>query len=189
MNRDVWFTNIAIRYMVHHRSFLFSTRLSGKSQWPRFEPIQGLPVSSNDLVYDEHGVSTGEVEISVSGSFGKHQKFLDLVATVRERADDIQHAPGSTRRSLTVYVGDNETDLLAMLDADVGIVIGHSDSFAKVASAFGVSVCPLASAYGELERRGASQAAERGSAEPECRVFCVERWAEIDVFLFGDNSE
>lgn len=137
------------------------------------------PVSSNDLVYDEHGVSTGEVVINLSGSFGKRQRFLDLAAMARKTAGRKGYSP----RSVIVYVGDNVTDLLAMLDADVGIVVGNSGTFERIASAFGIAVCPLASAYVAL--RNPREWAERGCAG-RC-VYRVSHWAEIEVFLFGDE--
>lgn len=85
---------------------------------------------------------------------------------------------------MTIYVGDSVTDLLAMLDADVGIVVGNSGSFEKVARAFGIDIRPLASVYeamdgtGELPRRAAP------SGSGQC-VYRASQWAEIDVFLFG----
>lgn len=84
---------------------------------------------------------------------------------------------------LTIYVGDSVTDLLAMLDADVGIVVGNSGTFERVANAFGITVCPLASAYEALEKKEKSSVEEVGLNV----VYRVSHWAEIEVFLFGDS--
>lgn len=145
----------------------------------RFEEDWRATVSSNDLVYDENGVSTGEIALKVSGSSGKHQRFLTLAATARETLTSYESSP----RSMTIYVGDSVTDLLAMLDADVGIVVGDSETFKKVATAFGITIRPLVSAYAVLDDTGKLR---KGAPDPagQC-VYRVSQWAEIDVFLFG----
>lgn len=147
---------------------------------PRFQRDWPPPVSSNDLVYDESGVSTGEIAMNVSGSFGKHQHFLTLAAAAREAVARSE----TSSRSLTIYVGDSVTDLLAMLDADVGIVVGNSDTFEKVAGAFGVAIRPLASAYETLRENDELQKQGVPGPAGQC-VYRVSQWAEIDVFLFG----
>lgn len=130
-------------------------------------------------MYDESGISSGEIAVQVSGSFGKHQRFLTLEAAARET-----FASSEPARSITIYVGDSVTDLLAMLDADVGIVVGNSGTFDKAAGAFGIAVRPLASAYGVLD--GTEKLRRQGAPDPtgQC-VYRVSQWAEIDVFLFG----
>lgn len=146
----------------------------------RFQGDWRASVSSNDLVYDESGMSSGEIAVQVSGSFGKHQRFLNLEAAAREH---FASSDPSTR-AITIYVGDSVTDLLAMLDADVGIVVGNSGTFEKAASAFGIAIRPLASAYEALD--GTEELLRQGSPDPagQC-VYRVSQWAEIEVFLFG----
>ncbi|CAM9679302.1 unnamed protein product, partial [Discosporangium mesarthrocarpum] len=130
-----------------------------------------LPVWSNDLAYDAEGMSTGEVVVAVSGALGKRQRFRELKERqgllVSNGQPQTSPEPGQGRvasstgdggtaaesggagggRRLTVFVGDSVTDMLAMLDADVGIVVGNSRTFRRVAGAFGVAVLPLASAH------------------------------------------
>ncbi|KAG1359688.1 putative Bifunctional TH2 protein, mitochondrial [Cocos nucifera] len=50
---------------------------------------------------------------------------------------------GSNGRHLSVYIGDSVGDLLCLLEADVGIVIGSSTSLCRVGKQFGVSFVPL----------------------------------------------
>lgn len=162
---------------------------------PGFGGDWPAPVTSNDLKYDEHGVSTGDIAVKVSGSFGKHQHFLNLATTARETAGGFEAVP----RTMSVYVGDSVTDLLAMLDADVGIVVGNSDggAFERVASAFGIAIRPLAAAYRALGEEGgnagneaqgeAGEPLEAGSTGRGSCVYRASGWAEIDVFLFGDG--
>lgn len=161
-------------------------RLPDEILGSRLGQFQPIPVSSNDLVYDRHGVSTGEIEIRIPGSFGKHRRFRDLAVMARETAGGSERTAVSVsgQRSLTVFVGDSVTDLLAMLDADVGIVVGNSGTFAKVANAFGIPVRPLTAAHQALG--GNRETADnRGSTESDRCIYRVANWAEIDVFLFG----
>lgn len=132
-------------------------------------------------MYDESGTSSGEIAVQVSGSFGKHQRFLTLKAAARETFASLE----PPTRSMTIYVGDSVTDLLAMLDAEVGIVVGDSSTFDEAASAFGITVRPLASAYGALD--GAEELRRQGVPDRtgQCVVYRVSHWAEIEVFLFG----
>ncbi|CAM9374486.1 unnamed protein product [Scytosiphon promiscuus] len=155
----------------------------GETTHRHSEEEQPVSVFSNDLVYDEHGVSTGEIDVKVSGSFGKHQRFLSLAARAREAAS-ISSETTSPSKAKTIYVGDSVTDLLAMLDADVGIVVGTSGTFEQVASAFGIAIRPLASAYEVFDDAGDSSS-RAASRDPGQCVYRASHWAEIDVFLFG----
>lgn len=151
---------------------------------PGFGGDWPAPVTSNDLLYDEDGVSTGDITVKVSGSFGKHQHFLNLAATARETTGVFETVP----RTMTVYVGDSVTDLLAMLDANVGIVVGDNDdgAFEKVANAFGIAVCPLAAVYAAL---GEAERAGEGSTGGRTCIYRAAGWPEIEVFLFGDGQQ
>lgn len=125
-------------------------------------------------------MSSGEIAVQVSGSFGKHRRFLTLEAAARE---SLFSSPPSTR-PITIYVGDSVTDLLAMLDADVGIVVGDSGTFHEAAGAFGITIRPLVSAYGTLD--GTEELRRPGAPAPTGQyVYRVSHWAEIEVFLFG----
>lgn len=159
--------------------------LLGESSLVLLEGDGIAPVSSNDLLYDEHGVSTGEIAVNVPGAFGKHQRFLDIAATARRAANDLEPPFCGTRRCITMYVGDSVTDILGMLDADVGIVVGNSGTFERVASAFGISVRPLSSAYDSLDAK--LDAVTRESRSVGRCVYRVAHWEEIEVFLFGDG--
>ncbi|CAM9273636.1 unnamed protein product [Hapterophycus canaliculatus] len=167
------------------RLFIFSqySLTAGESILSRFEEDRPVSVFSNDLVYDEHGVSTGEIEVKVSGSFGKHQRFLSLAARARKTASTSSET-SSPGKAMTMYVGDSVTDLLAMLDADVGIVVGTSGTFDKVASAFGIAIYPLASAYQVFDDTGDSPSIGASRGPGQC-VYRASQWVEIDVFLFG----
>ena len=48
------------------------------------------------------------------------------------------------------YVGDSATDLTALLAADVGILVGTSESARRIARRFGVKLAPLPAELPEL---------------------------------------
>jgi hypothetical protein len=76
----------------------------------------------------------------------------------------------------SVYIGDSLTDLLALLEADVGIVIGQSSSLLKIAGMMGVQMRPLL-AYQPSTQAGTKKV-----------LYKAESWVEIGAVLFGANS-
>jgi hypothetical protein len=73
-----------------------------------------------------------------------------------------------------VYIGDSLTDLLALLEADIGIVIGRSSSLSKVTSLMDVEMRPLL----------AYQPKQAGTKV----LYRAESWVEVGAFLFGAND-
>ena len=71
-----------------------------------------------------------------------------------------------------VYVGDSVTDLLAMLAADVGIVVGASATLRQVTEAYGIEMRPLVGAL-------AQDKAASGV------VYTAASWHDITLALFG----
>ncbi|KAK4855561.1 hypothetical protein QYF36_008521 [Acer negundo] len=90
-----------------------------------------LDVHANEFVFKE-SISTGEIVIKVESPIDKVQAFNNIVEKY-----------GNDRKKLTVYVGDSVGDLLCLLEADIGIVIGSSSSLRRIGSQFGVSFVPL----------------------------------------------
>lgn len=114
-----------------------------------------VPVWSNSVTKD------GTVKLPFEGAIAKKEHILRLQQQRRE-GDDIMD-PGA----VVVYVGDSSTDLLAILQADVGILLGGSSSAIELAKGFGVLVKPLADfAPGDLPV-----------------VWTADNWDEIGSFL------
>jgi len=86
-------------------------------------------VHSSDLVFNSDGVSTGELDRRMVSAVDKQRCLREL------RQDD-----GSM-----IFVGDGVTDLLALLEADVGILIGGNADAITTCRHFGVPLRPLAS--------------------------------------------
>eukprot|EP00281_Chroomonas_sp_CCMP1168_P015641 CAMPEP_0206217664 /NCGR_PEP_ID=MMETSP0047_2-20121206/3393_1 /ASSEMBLY_ACC=CAM_ASM_000192 /TAXON_ID=195065 /ORGANISM="Chroomonas mesostigmatica_cf, Strain CCMP1168" /LENGTH=505 /DNA_ID=CAMNT_0053640129 /DNA_START=298 /DNA_END=1815 /DNA_ORIENTATION=+ len=120
---------------------------------PQFE------LHSPDLVF-ESGLSTGRlVPEGIAGSVDKEQVL-----------DGICAAGGGT----CVYVGDSLTDVLALLRADVGIIVGSSGSLRRVCEAFGVSLRPL---IGSVLSAGGER--EKGV------LYVALSWDDISLALYG----
>lgn len=94
----------------------------------------------------------GIVDLPFEGAIAKRQKICNL------QKDD----------SKVVYIGDSSTDLLAILQADVGILLGGSKSAAGLAQRYGISVQPLS----ECESNASGNV-----------VWTADSWEEIRSFL------
>ncbi|KAL1515535.1 hypothetical protein AB1Y20_002157 [Prymnesium parvum] len=102
----------------------------------------------------------GTILLPVAGAAQKREVIAALVA----------RAAGE---GAVVYVGDSATDLLAMLEADVGILIGESSSARRVARNFGVAIVPLPASLDECA------VATRGT------VFEASSWDDVHRCLVG----
>ncbi|TYJ24120.1 hypothetical protein E1A91_A08G238900v1 [Gossypium mustelinum] len=99
-----------------------------------FSSARGLDVvniHANELSFQE-SVSTGEIIMEVQSPIDKIEAFNKIIQGC---SDD--------KRNLTVYIGDSVGDLLCLLKADIGIVIGSSSSLRTVGDHYGVSFVPL----------------------------------------------
>ena len=86
------------------------------------EAVKGFcdAVVANRLLFDERGYSTGEIELRVASARDKRRYF-------------------EARRSktgLTGYVGDSVSDLRAILEADVGLLVGENTTCLRTINRF-----------------------------------------------------
>lgn len=110
-----------------------------------------VPIWSNSV--DGEGI----VSLPFPGAISKKEQIRKL----QKSSED-----GSSR---VVYVGDSSTDLLAILQADVGILLGGSQSAASLAKRYGFFVKPLS----ECE----------GGDSHQSVVWTADSWDEIGSFL------
>jgi len=105
-----------------------------------------IPIWSNRVDAD------GVVSLHVPGALAKRDKITELRGRILrtttsedDRSDDDPRDDGSSGNgsSVIVYVGDSSTDLAALLEADVGILIGNSGSATAMAERWGVEIVPL----------------------------------------------
>lgn len=104
---------------------------------------------------------------SVPGANAKKER----IASVK---DSSQYRGDSNQIPFIVYIGDSSTDLLALLEADVGILIGSSQTVSKFAERWNVALSPLSSKSQEVTSTRQGQSST---------VWTVNSWGEIEQFL------
>ncbi|XP_028406600.1 bifunctional TH2 protein, mitochondrial-like [Dendronephthya gigantea] len=121
-----------------------------------------LEVHANALQFE-----TGE-ELSNGALDKKFISAFDKEVQLQKIIENAGSNPG-----MTVYIGDSFTDLLALLKADIGVVIGKSKSLRAVCNDFGIVLVPL-------------QERKNGMFENEEKkvLFSVDTWDEIQNFMF-----
>ena len=127
---------------------------------------------SNELAYDEF-ITTGEIIKKVESPIEKLQAF-----------NDITKARSKIGEHFTVYIGGSMGDLLCLLKADVGIVIGSSSSLQRVGDQFGVSFVPLFSGLVKKQKELIEGRSSNWKG-PSGILYTVSSWAEIHAFIWG----
>ncbi|KAJ0781410.1 putative aminopyrimidine aminohydrolase [Helianthus annuus] len=133
----------------------------------------GLPtmqVHANEFKY-ENSLSTGEIIKKVESPIDKLQAFTDILKN-------------SDKTNLTIYIGDSVGDLLCLLEADIGIVIGSSSSLRRIASHYGVSFVPLLPALVKKQREYLEGGVFSWKGLSGV-LYTVSSWAEVHSFIIG----
>ncbi|KAM0056689.1 putative aminopyrimidine aminohydrolase [Helianthus debilis subsp. tardiflorus] len=133
----------------------------------------GLPtmqVHANEFEY-ENSLSTGEIIKKVESPIDKLQAFTDILKN-------------SDKTNLTIYIGDSVGDLLCLLEADIGIVIGSSSSLRRIASHYGVSFVPLLPALVKKQREYVEGGVFSWKGLSGV-LYTVSSWAEVHSFIVG----
>ncbi|KAF2307145.1 hypothetical protein GH714_025106 [Hevea brasiliensis] len=131
-----------------------------------------VQVHSNELAYEET-ISTGEIVRKVECPMEKLQAFNDIL---KDCNTDCQQ--------LTVYVGGSVGDLLCLLKADIGIVIGSSPSLQRLGDHFGISFVPLFSGMVKKQKELVEGGSPNWKGQPGV-LYTVSSWAEIHAFILG----
>lgn len=134
--------------------------------------LDALNVHANEFTYEE-SVSTGEIIDNVHSPLDKVQAFKDIL-----------HECSSDKKNLTVYIGDSVGDLLCLLEADVGIVVGSSSSLRRVGMHFGVSFVPLFPGL-VMKQKNCTEENSACWKGLSGTLYTVESWAEINAFILG----
>ncbi|XP_049391007.1 bifunctional TH2 protein, mitochondrial-like [Solanum stenotomum] len=134
--------------------------------------IDGLDIHANELIFQE-SLSTGEIVKKVESPIDKVQAFSKILMNCR-----------NDKKNLTVYIGDSVGDLLCLLEADVGIVLGSSSSLRRVGNHFGVSFVPLFP--GVVQKQKMYTVLDSSSWTGLSGVlYTASSWAEIHAFVLG----
>lgn len=91
----------------------------------------GNRVIANSLMYNEAGRSTGDIHLHVVSAWDKLRKFRERKKNP-PNPDEIGDG-GVTR---TLYIGDSISDLLTILDADLGVLIGQNHTVIQTIEQF-----------------------------------------------------
>ncbi|KAI6698061.1 hypothetical protein NL676_018180 [Syzygium grande] len=131
-------------------------------------------VHANELIFNEGLLCTGEMVRKVESPIEKLQIYNRIM---KDHADK--------RNKLTVYVGDCVGDILCLLEADIGIVIGSSESLRRVGSRFGVTFVPLFAATVRKQKEVTDGGSPNWKGARSGVVYTVSCWGEIHAFLLG----
>ncbi|KAF3335819.1 aminopyrimidine aminohydrolase [Carex littledalei] len=136
--------------------------------------LDHLSIHSNEFSY-EGSLSTGEISRNMESPLDKVEKFKSLLTSASSTA---------VSGHKSVYIGDSVGDLLCLLLADIGIVVGSSTSLRKVGESFGVSFVPLFPGVVEKQRQvdRDEMPVWRGLSGV---LYTVSSWSEIHAFILG----
>lgn len=134
--------------------------------------LQAVNIHANEFKYEE-SISTGEIVKKVESPIDKVQAFSEML---KNSSDD--------KKSLSVYIGDSVGDLLCLLRADIGIVVGSSSSLRRVGSHFGVSFVPLFQGLVNKQKELAEESSFKWKPQPGV-LFTASSWAEVHAFVLG----
>lgn len=137
--------------------------------------LDGVNIHSNEFTF-EGSVSTGHINRKIESPLDKVEKFKIIKSDL-----------DSITPSLSVYIGDSVGDLLCLLEADVGIVVGSSTTLRRVGKQFGVSFVPLLPGLVEKQRRLWKQEASIFKARSGV-LHTVSSWSEVHDIILGNDS-
>ena len=140
-------------------------------------------------VWSNHVDGDGVVTLHVPGALAKRDKIAELRRSLNEECEfiknidsniDTERSSSLGTRSMIVYVGDSSTDLAALLEADIGIIMGKSSSTFMIAERWGIQIFPL-------QHRGKhgfrDTLLDDNSKRSKNHLWQVESWQEIDDML------
>ncbi|XP_020574541.1 bifunctional TH2 protein, mitochondrial isoform X2 [Phalaenopsis equestris] len=136
--------------------------------------IADVAIHSNDLEYNE-SISTGEIVRKIESPVDKLPAFRSIL----DQSSDAEH--------LSVYIGDSIGDLLCLLEADIGIVVGSSGSLRRVGKHFGITFIPLFQGLVQKQRELGSDGSLVWNAKSGI-LYTVSGWPEIQAFILGHEA-
>lgn len=122
-----------------------------------------IPIWSNQVNVD------GVISLHIPGASAKRDRIVELRRNIHHSSDDA---------SVIVYVGDSSTDLAALLEADIGIIMGQR----SIAEQWGIQIVPLK--HRCLHDDFDMIASENfGAFRKHNILWQAESWMEIDEML------
>lgn len=127
--------------------------------------LDDVTIHSNEFNFED-SFSTGEIKINMQTPIDKVLSFTNVLNA-------------ETQNHLSIYIGDSVGDILCLLKADIGIVVGSSASLRKVGARFGVSFVPLYPGVITKQRELSSWKGLSGV------LYTASSWTEIQAFILG----
>lgn len=131
-------------------------------------------VFANQMEIDCDGFFTGRMKSVLRTGVDKQLLLRELKETLKDENVIKGTADGSTlatRPGLVCYCGDSGTDFLALVEADIGIIVGRRASLLSKAKTCGVVVVPLKEA-------DLSTPLQRQSNVNK-KLYLIESWSEL----------
>jgi len=113
-----------------------------------------IPIWSNSID------AAGKISLHVPGALAKKERISELKSSLGDQ-------------STVIYVGDSSTDLSALVEADIGILIGQSKSTISIGERWNVRFIPLTKWHEITQQEGSTTDV----------LWTVDRWSEIGEFL------
>lgn len=115
--------------------------------------------------------ATGRIAVAVAGASSKRQKVSEL-----------KHQAAEAGEGPVVYVGDASTDVLALLEADIGFLLGSSSSVRRVLRCFGVGLRPL------RDGEGTAVVEVANLEDIDGAIWEAQEWSDVCESLFGTGE-
>ena len=129
-------------------------------------------VITNNLQYDVAGRSTGNIHLHVVSAQDKLRKFRELK---KNPPSPDETGNGGVKM---LYIGDSISDFLAILDADLGVLIGQNQTVIQTIERF---------------RLPTQRLHEGGQFDPSLcyqgTILRIDSWKELDDFLLTAEKE
>ena len=130
-------------------------------------------IITNSLTYDAAGRSTGDIHLHVVSARDKLRKFRE-----RKKNPPNPDETGDGGTIQTLYIGDSISDFLAILDADLGVLIGQNHTAIQTIKRFRLPTLQL-----QEGMRFDSSRCYRGT------VLRVDSWTVLADFLSTTEEE
>ncbi|XP_052180054.1 bifunctional TH2 protein, mitochondrial-like [Diospyros lotus] len=168
-----FFRRLATRRKLNSTANVISTTWSASLVKAVFSSVglNQLQVHANELAF-EGSVSTGGI--------------IDTIVSPADRVSVLEEIVNqySNQKKLTVYAGESVEELLPLLRADIGIVVGPSSSLKRVGTQLGVTFRSLFSASISVQNGTTPTQRPNWKASPGL-LYTVSSWTEIDAFVLG----
>ncbi len=139
-------------------------------------------IITNSLTYDAAGLSTGDIHLHVVSARDKLRKFRSRKKNppntdqIPDNRDFRWNRDGEVKR--TLYIGDSISDFLAILDADLGVLIGQNPTAMQTIKRFRLPTLRL--------QEGTRFDCSRGY---QGTILLVDSWKVLGDFLSTTEEE